>query len=102
MTMESEVFEMTMIPTQIVVPQGMLPFLEQTDERAAFERNAMILYPFIRSMTISHGRAAELLGVHKLDLIEFYNSIGLPYLNQSAEDLNDELNGFRKLKEIAQ
>lgn len=100
--MESEVFEMTMIPTQIVVPQGMLPYLEQTDEKATFERNAMILYPFIRSMTISHGRAAELLGVHKLDLIEFYNKLGIPYLNQTAEDLNEELDGFRRLKEIAQ
>lgn len=100
--MESEVFEMTMIPAQIVVPQGMLPYLEQTDEKAAFERNAMILYPFIRSMTISHGRAAELLGVHKLDLIEFYNELGIPYLNQTAEELDEELNGFHRLKEIAQ
>lgn len=93
---------MNMTAAKIDVPQGMLPFLEQTDERASFERNAMILYPFIRNMTISHGRAAELLGVPKLDLIEFYNGIGLPYLNQTIEELNEELDDYRKLREITQ
>lgn len=33
-----------------------------------FGRNAMLLYPFIQNLTISHGRAAEILGMHKLDL----------------------------------
>ena len=45
----------------------------------------MILYPFIQNRTISHGKAAELLGIQKLDLIEFYGKLGIPYLNQTAE-----------------
>ena len=51
----------------------------------------MILYPFIQNLTISHGRAAEILGVHKTDLIEFYDSIGIPYLNQSGDELLEDL-----------
>jgi propanediol dehydratase small subunit len=51
----------------------------------------MLLYPFIRNLTISHGRAAEILGVHKTDLIEFYDSMGIPYLNQSEEELMADL-----------
>lgn len=35
----------------------------------------------------------------KLDLIEYYNSMGLSYLNQSEEELSEELETFRKLKE---
>ncbi len=61
----------------------------------------MILYPLIQNLTISHGRAAEILGVSKLDLIDFYNSMGLPYLNQSPEDLEEEIAGFARLKEAA-
>ena len=41
--------------------------------------------------TVKHGRAAEILGVHKTDLIEFYDSIGIPYLDQNEEDLLDDL-----------
>ena len=90
---------MTMVPVNIMVPQEMAPYITDTDQRTSFERNPMILYPLIQNLTISHGRAAELLGVHKLDLIEFYNQMGLPYLNQSPESLDAELEAYQKLKE---
>ena len=64
-----------------------------------FARNAMFLYPFIQNLTISHGRAAEILGVHKTDLIEFYDSVGIPYLNQSKEELLAELAAYDRIKE---
>ena len=44
------------------------------------------------------GRAAEILGVRKWDLIEFYNSRGLPYLDQSKEELLADLAVFDELK----
>lgn len=88
---------MEMISKKMTFPKGMVPFLEEEDQEQAFKRNAMILYPFIQSMTISHGRAAEILGVHKLDLIDFYDSIGLPYLNQSIDDLEDEMADITEL-----
>lgn len=88
---------MEMISKKMTFPKGMVPFLEEEDQEQAFKRNAMILYPFIQSMAISHGRAAEILGVHKLDLIDFYDSIGLPYLNQSIDDLEDEMADITEL-----
>ena len=82
---------MRTVNVQLTVPEGMAPYLSGEDHGLSFERNAMILYPFIQNLTISHGRAAEILGVHKTDLIEFYDSIGIPYLNQSEEDLMADL-----------
>ena len=82
---------MKTVYVQIVVPEAMERYLEDDDQNHSFERNAMILYPFIQNMTISHGRAAEILGVHKTDLIEFYNSLGIPYLNQSKQELLEDL-----------
>jgi len=58
----------------------------------------MILYPFIHNLTISHGRAAEILGVHKFDLIDFYCSMGLPYPHQLIEDLEAELADIHSLE----
>ncbi len=63
------------------------------------ERNAMILYPLVHNLTISHGRAAEILGIGKWELIELYDSLGFPYLNQTPEELDEELNAYRELKE---
>ena len=91
--------KMSEVSVTIRVPKGMEPYLHDEDEKQAFARNAMILYPLIHNLTISHGRAAEILGVHKLDLIDYYDSIGLPYLNQSVDDLEQEMADIRVLKE---
>ena len=82
---------MKMVNIQITVPEDMRAYLNNEDQDQVFERNAMFLYPFIRNLTISHGRAAEILGVHKTDLIEFYDSMGIPYLDQNEEDLMEDL-----------
>ncbi len=82
---------MEMMTIPMTVPKSMAPYLDDTDRDHSFERNAMMLYPFIQSRAISHGRAAEILGVHKFDLIDFYGSLGIPYLNQSISDLEEEL-----------
>ena len=69
----------------------MVPYLKNDDRDYEFRRNAMLLYPLIQNLTLSHGRAAEILGVRKTDLIEYYNSIGIPYLNQTKDDLMKDL-----------
>ena len=91
---------MKTVNIQIAIPEDMRTYLENEDQERDFERNAMILYPFIHNLTISHGRAAEILGVHKTDLIEFYDSIGIPFLNQSEDDLMDDLATLARVMEV--
>ena len=81
---------MKTVNIQLTVPEDMVPYFKDDIEHS-FERNAMILVPYIRNLTISYGRAAEILGVHKTDLIEFYDSLGIPYLNQSKEELLEDI-----------
>lgn len=50
------------------------------------KRNAFMLYPYIKNETISHGRAAEILGISKWDLINLYGDEGLPYLDDMTTD----------------
>ena len=67
--------------TTIRVPEKMAPFINTDDPREELERNAMLLYPYIHNNTMSHGKAAEILGVSKTLLVELYGEIGIPYLS---------------------
>ena len=81
---------MRTVNVQVTVPEGIVPYLDDTERDISFERNARI---------ISHGRAAEILGVRKWDLIEYYNGLGIPYLNQRKEDLLADLATFDRVME---
>lgn len=51
----------------------------------------MILYPYIKEGIISHGRAAEILGIFKMDLITLYGNFGLPYIELTDDEIDEEL-----------
>lgn len=53
---------------------------------------------YILNQTISHGRAAEILGIRKSELINLYDKLGYSYFDMTMDDLDDELNTFRELK----
>ena len=87
-----------MMNVQIDIPAAMAPFAILEDERGCAIRNAMILYPFIQRGEISHGYAAEILGMHKIDLIELYGGLGLPYLTQSEDEIEEDLNTLKAVR----
>ena len=82
----------------IEVPVGMSKYLEVIDPESELTRNALLLYPYILNQTISHGRAAEILGIRKSELIDLYDKLGYSYFDIIQDDLNDELNTFREFK----
>ncbi len=89
---------MTMTSVSIKIPDTIIEYAAVEDENAMLTRNAMILFPYIQKEVISHGRAAELLGIHKMDLIALYSNLGLPYLNQSKEELANDVSVLKKLR----
>ena len=82
----------------IKVPVGMSKYLVTVNPETEFTRNALLLYPYILNQTISHGRAAEILGIRKTELIHLYDRLGYSYFDMTLDDLDDELNIFRELK----
>lgn len=82
---------MEMTTVEITIPEEMKRFVTSLDEEDTRERNAILLYPFIRNQIISHGRAAEILGMHKTDLIACYDRMGFPYLDQSREEVEEDI-----------
>ena len=82
----------------IQVPVGMSKYLVSANPEAELTRNALLLYPYILNQTISHGRAAEILGLRKSELIDLYDKLGYSYLDMTLDDLEEDLETFRQLK----
>lgn len=91
---------MTFTDVTIKVPTGMTMYLKPQNKRAELERNALLLYPYINDRTISHGKAAEILGIPKYDLIELYDNMGLAYLSMDISEAEDEVANWEKLEEF--
>lgn len=58
----------------------------------------MLLYPYIQDGTISHGKAAEILGIRKLDLIVLYGKLGMMYFQESEEELEEDIKAIRNVR----
>lgn len=93
---------MTLTEVNIKVPTGMTMYLKPQNEHSELVRNALLLYPYINDKTISHGKAAEILGILKYELIEIYDDIGLAYLSQDIEEIEEEIKAWEKLKGVVE
>lgn len=89
---------MTFTDVSIKVPEKMAIYLHPKNKQAELERNALLLYPYIRDNIISHGKAAETLGIPKYDLIEIYDHLGLAYLDMDISEIEEELMNWDKIK----
>ncbi len=89
---------MPMESITIQVPKGMSQYLVTKNPEAELTRNALLLYPYILNQTISHGRAAEILGIRKSDLIDLYDKLGYSYLDMTMNELDSELKTYREIK----
>lgn len=78
------------------VPKDMEKYLSAED---SLLRNAMLLYPSIHNNSISFGRAAEILGIHKIDLVTLYGRMGINFVDMTDEEFEEELCNAEKAKE---
>ena len=88
---------------QITVPKDMKTYFTDNysgESNEELERNALLLYPYIYKKVISHGRAAEILGIKKLDLIDLYDDMGFPYFDMDITDIMQDIQTFRSLKKV--
>lgn len=90
---------MSFTTVEIQIPEEMEPYvvMKNADDTAILQRNALLLYPYIQNKDISHGRAAEILGIHKLDLIDLYSRMGFCYFDQTMDELEKDLQTFKEL-----
>lgn len=92
---------MNMVTVQLEIPEDMKPYIKAKSADDKLRQNAILLYPYILDKTISHGRAAEILGISKLDLIDLYANFGFPYFDLTMNELDKDLETFHSLKGVA-
>ena len=83
----------------IQVPVEMRKYLEELSPELEMRRNALLLYPYILNQSISHGRAAEILGIGKSEFLDIYDKLGYSYLDLIQDELEEDLETFRQIKE---
>ena len=88
-----------MVSVKMEMPEEMVSFVMQPGKEEQLKRNAMMLYPYIHDGVISHGRAAEILGIFKMDLITLYGGFGLPYIEMTDDEIEEELEVVKELGE---
>lgn len=81
------------------MPEEMVSFVVRKSKEEQLIRNAMMLYPYIHDGIISHGRAAEMLGMYKIDLVVLYGKLGIPYIEMTDDEIAEELETVRELGE---
>lgn len=81
------------------IPKAMTRFIVNANTADTLKINAMILYPYILDKTISHGRAAEILGISKLDLIDLYGQMGFSYFDMTMDEIEDDIRTLQELRE---
>ena len=82
------------------MPDEMVEFAMPSNKDEQLKINAMILYPYIQQGMISHGKAAEILGIFKIDLIKKKKKMGLSYIDMSEDEIEEELKTVKYLKEV--
>ena len=63
----------------INVPVGMSKYLNAANTETELTRNDLLLYPYILNQRISHGGAAEILGIRKSELLDLYDKLGYSF-----------------------
>ncbi len=66
---------MALTGVMIKVPEQMVSYVNPDNEQYETMRNALIMYPYITDGVVSHGRAAEIIGIKKWDLITLYDRL---------------------------
>ena len=64
---------------------------------AAFERDALALYPYIIKGQISNGRAAKILGISRWNLIKWYGEQGLQSQAFTVENAEKDFETIKSL-----
>lgn len=90
-----------MTAVSIKVPDTMVEFATDENKKSELVRNAMILFPYIQDETISYGKAAQILGISKMDLIALYSTLDIPYFDQTKEELESDVATLKELRERA-
>jgi predicted HTH domain antitoxin len=81
-----------MTTIQVQLEDDVVLLLRQLNQPAQQAVRELVIMELYRRGTISGGKAAELLGVDRLEFIRRSGQVGIPYFNITKEELEAEFN----------
>jgi predicted HTH domain antitoxin len=76
-------------------PPELVTALQELGDPDSAAKECVVLELYRRS-AISSGKAAELLGMDRLEFIRYAGRLGIPFFRMSPEDLQEELQQVHK------
>jgi len=74
----------------IVLPQEIVNLITIQNEKLTDKLKEIIIFGLYREHRISAGKAAEILEITKEAFIHFSSAKGIPHIDQSKNDVNDD------------
>lgn len=74
----------------IDLDEGLANLLHQTNENVEIAASEMIVLELYRRGAISSGKAGELLGIPRLDFIRYASQLGIPNIDMTADEWEQE------------
>ena len=78
---------------KITIPKDAAKYINPDDLRT----KALLFYPAIADLKISRGRAAELLGIGKLQMLDLLSKMDIPYITQTLEETQQDIEDYEAL-----
>ena len=75
-----------MSSVKIEIEEPLAAILHQTNQPVEQAGREMIVLELYRRGTISSGKAAELLGMERIDLIKHASKLGIPYIEMTEDE----------------
>jgi predicted HTH domain antitoxin len=79
-----------MSTVKIDLEEGLAALLPQTNQTIQEAAREMIVLELYRRGTISSGKAAEVLGMPRLDFIRHASHLGIPYIDMTPDEWEAE------------
>ncbi|MCL5774246.1 MAG: UPF0175 family protein [Firmicutes bacterium] len=83
---------------EIKVPDELVKFYGVSEELLAQRALFLMVLDLLRQKKITSGKAAQLLGVSRHDILDVMGQYGIPVVNYSSDALEKELDLWEKLK----
>jgi predicted HTH domain antitoxin len=81
----------------VEIDRDLVDLLEELHRPAKQAARELIVLELYRQGEVSSGRAAQLLDMDREEFIRYASKQGIPYFQVEADDLQRELDAFKKL-----
>jgi len=82
---------MDVVRIEIEIPQVLAEYADVNSESYKKKINQIMLYELVKNEKISIGKAAEAMGMRKIDFITDLGKMDIPYFDFSMEELMEDV-----------